>query len=109
MASCIIKVKGLQELKGAESRIAVQVLTVLTMRFVYFIHCFTSFSVVLGRKQKFFTGALTQGRLWRFFMAYNGGGEIKIYVSHLFDACKDQGFIVEFLKDMVNSFMMLNK
>jgi hypothetical protein len=79
----------------------------MTMTFVCFINRPTPFSVVLDRKRKFFTGALTQGRLWRFFTAHDRGTRIRIYTSAVFSAEKDQGLIVELLKDMVNSLMTL--
>lgn len=52
-----------------------------------------------GRKS--FTGALTNGTLWRFFTAYDGEDQIRIYTSPEFATDSDTGLIIELLKDMV--------
>jgi hypothetical protein len=46
--------------------------------------------------------------LWRFFTAYDGGTQIRIYASGIFAADKNQGLIVELLKDMVSFRTILN-
>ncbi|KAF8336695.1 hypothetical protein F5887DRAFT_986646, partial [Amanita rubescens] len=82
--SGIIVAKSLEEFRNATPQITAQVLTILTVT-----------------KRKSFTGALAHGSLWRFFTAYDGGTQIRIYASGIFAADKNQGLIVELLKDMV--------
>ena len=60
-----------------------------------------SFLLYYGRDRTSFTGALTNGALWRFFTAHDGGNEIRIYTSQEFASDTDNGVIVELLKDMV--------
>jgi hypothetical protein len=57
--------------------------------------------VAANSGQKTFTGALTNGALWRFFTAYDGGDQIRIYTSAEFATKSDSGLIIELLKDMV--------
>ncbi|KAF8516914.1 hypothetical protein BU17DRAFT_92279 [Hysterangium stoloniferum] len=80
----IIEAKSLDEFRNAESQITVQVLTILAVT-----------------KRKVFTGALTNGAFWRFYTAYDGDTQIRIYASGLFEARENHGLIVEYLKDMI--------
>ena len=58
-------------------------------------------ALTIYRERKSFTGALTNGALWRFFTAYNQEDKLKIYVSAEFASDTDNGIIIELLKDMV--------
>jgi hypothetical protein len=50
-----------------------------------------------------FTGALTNGALWRFFVAHPGADRWQIYSSAELATDTDQGLVIELLKDMVSS------
>jgi hypothetical protein len=103
LLSGIIEAKSLEEFRNATPQITAQVLTILAVTFVSI-----SFRLLLCdsqffyRERKSFTGALTHGGLWRFFTAYDGGTQMRIYASGIFAAHTNQGLIVEFLKDTVS-------
>ncbi|KAK7678525.1 hypothetical protein QCA50_018397 [Cerrena zonata] len=82
--SGIVEAKSLTEMQDAVPQIITQVLTILVLT-----------------EKKSFTGALTNGALWRFFTAYNKDSDIKIYMSPEFAGQSDNGVIIELLKDMI--------
>lgn len=53
-------------------------------------------------KRTTFTGALSNGAMWRFYTAeYDGESGYQVYASGLYGANRHGGLIVELLKDMV--------
>jgi len=45
------------------------------------------------------------GVLWRFFTAYDGGDQLRIYTSPEYATDTDSGLIIELLKDMVTDLI----
>ncbi|KAF5377857.1 hypothetical protein D9615_006731 [Tricholomella constricta] len=89
ISSGIFEVRSLSEMEDAVPQITVQVLTILALS-----------------RLKSFTCALTNGALWRFFTAYAGEDQIRIYISREFATESNSGLIIELLKDMVAQFLM---
>ena len=55
-----------------------------------------------------FTGALSNGVMWRFYTAENDGESgYQVYSSDLYAADRHEGLIVELLKDMVNDLYLV--
>jgi hypothetical protein len=107
--SGILEAKSLADMQNAEGRITIQVLTILTLTSVQTclpldrLIAFLTDSVQTPSRREFFTGALTNGPLWRFFVAYAGENQLQIYSSAELAMDTDQGLIIELLKDMVSS------
>jgi hypothetical protein len=100
MLSGVLEAKSLAEMQNEVPQIIVQVLTVLGLTSVplpYF--CIVNY--VAHSMLQAGGGVLTNGALWRFFTAYDGEDQIRIYTSPEFATDSDAGLIIELLKDMV--------
>ncbi|KIL58574.1 hypothetical protein M378DRAFT_181226 [Amanita muscaria Koide BX008] len=92
--SSVVEAKNLDEMQGAHAQVIMQVLTALVLT--------TDNSS--GRTT--FTGALSNGAMWRFYTAEKKEDfGYQVYSSSLYAANKRGGLIVELLKDMVTELL----
>jgi hypothetical protein len=104
--SGVVEAKSLDEMQGAHAQTIMQVLTVLVSTCVPLLPFF--FHIVTRSGRTTFTGALSNGAMWRFYAAEKDGESgYQVYSSDFYAANRHGGLIMELLKDTVTDFCLV--